>query len=52
MFYNTDMPAWSSEIANDFIRLAAKNGRPLNQMQLQELIYIAHEHAGYQRKCA
>lgn len=36
------MPAWSTEIANEFIRLAAGDGRAFDQMQLQELVYIAH----------
>ena len=36
------MPGWSPEIANEFIRLAAKHGRKLDQLQLQALIYIAH----------
>lgn len=33
------MPAWSPEIANEFIRLAAAQGQPLDQMQLQKLVY-------------
>ena len=40
--YSADMPAWSPEIANEFIRLAAKEGRALDQIQLQKLVYIAH----------
>src|SRR5688500_13512830 len=36
------MPGWSPEIANEFIRLAANEGRKLDQLQLQALIYIAH----------
>lgn len=36
------MPAWSTEIANEFIRLAARDGPTFDQMQLQKLIYIAH----------
>jgi uncharacterized phage-associated protein len=36
------MPAWSPEIANEFIGLALAAGRPLNQSQLQKLVYIAH----------
>ncbi|WP_395623267.1 Panacea domain-containing protein [Sphingomonas daechungensis] len=36
------MPAWSPVIANEFIKLAAEEGRTFNQMQLQELVYIAH----------
>ncbi len=36
------MPAWSPEIANEFIRLAAADGRAIDQMQLQKLVYIAH----------
>lgn len=36
------MAAWSTEIANEFIRLAVADGRPLDQMQLQDLTYIAH----------
>ena len=37
-----DMPAWSPEIANEFIRLAAGDRRAFDQLQLQALIYIAH----------
>jgi uncharacterized phage-associated protein len=36
------MAAWSTEIANEFIRLALFDERPLDQMQLQQLVYIAH----------
>jgi len=36
------MPAWSPEIANEFIRLAANDGRAFDQIQLQKLVYIAH----------
>jgi uncharacterized phage-associated protein len=36
------VPAWSPEIANEFIRLAANDGRALDQIQLQKLVYIAH----------
>jgi uncharacterized phage-associated protein len=36
------MPGWSPEIANEFIGLAAGEGRTLNQLQLQNLVYIAH----------
>ncbi|MCH8617278.1 DUF4065 domain-containing protein [Sphingomonas sp. SM33] len=36
------MPAWSPEIANEFIRMAQANRHALNQMQLQKLVYIAH----------
>ena len=36
------MAAWSPEIANDFIRLAATDGRAFDQIQLQKLVYIAH----------
>ena len=36
------MPAWSPEIANEFIRLAAAEDRALDQLQLQSLVYIAH----------
>lgn len=36
------MPGWSPEIANEFIRLASADGRTLDQLQLQALVYIAH----------
>jgi uncharacterized phage-associated protein len=36
------VPGWSTEIANRFIQLAAAEGRRFDQMQLQELVYIAH----------
>jgi uncharacterized phage-associated protein len=36
------MPAWSPEIANEFIRLATRDDRTLDQLQLQGLVYIAH----------
>jgi len=36
------VPAWSTEIANEFIRLAAGEGNAFTQMHLQELVYIAH----------
>jgi uncharacterized phage-associated protein len=36
------MPGWSHEIANEFIRLAAEEGRTFDPMQLQKLVYIAH----------
>ena len=36
------MAAWSTEIANEFIRLALVDGCPLDQMQLQQMVYIAH----------
>jgi uncharacterized phage-associated protein len=36
------MPGWSPEIANEFIRLAARDGHCFNQMQLQKLVYIAN----------
>lgn len=37
-----NVPAWSPEIANELIALAAGAGRAFDQMQLQELVYIAH----------
>ena len=36
------MPAWSPEIANRFIVLASADGRALDQIQLQKLVYVAH----------
>ena len=36
------MPAWSDEIANQFIRCSLANGTCFTQMHLQELVYIAH----------
>ena len=36
------MPAWSPEIANELIRLAVADRQPLDQIQLQKLVYIAH----------
>ena len=36
------MPGWSPEIANEFIRLAVSRCRPLDQLQIQSLVYIAH----------
>jgi uncharacterized phage-associated protein len=36
------VPAWSPEIANEFIRLAAEDRRAFDQLQLQALVYIAH----------
>jgi len=36
------MPAWSTEVANEFIALARQDGRALDQLQLQKLVYIAH----------
>ena len=36
------MAGWSPEIANEFIRLGATNGRAFDQSQLQKLVYIAH----------
>lgn len=49
MFFNRDkasrggfVPGWSTEIANEFIKMAAAEGKALTQMHLQELVYIAH----------
>jgi uncharacterized phage-associated protein len=36
------MPAWSLEVADELIGLAADEGRALDQIQLQKLVYIAH----------
>jgi uncharacterized phage-associated protein len=36
------MPAWSPEIANEFIRLANGDNLSLTHMQLQKLVYIAN----------
>ena len=36
------MPGWSTEIADEFIRLGAADGYTFTQMHLQELVYIAH----------
>ena len=36
------MPGWSTEIANEFLRLAQADRTQLNQLQLQDLVYIAH----------
>jgi uncharacterized phage-associated protein len=37
-----NVPAWSPEIANELIRLSHAEGKAFDQMQLQELVYIAH----------
>jgi uncharacterized phage-associated protein len=37
-----NVPAWSPQIANELIRLASADGRAFDQMELQELVYIAH----------
>ena len=36
------MPGWSTEIAEEFVRLAAADGAAFSQVHLQELVYIAH----------
>jgi uncharacterized phage-associated protein len=36
------VPSWSPEIANELVKLAAESGDTLDQMRLQELVYIAH----------
>ena len=30
------------QVANEFIRLARERGRPLTQLHIQKLIYLAH----------
>ena len=37
-----NVPAWSTDIANELIRMASADGGAFDQMQLQELVYIAH----------
>ena len=36
------MPAWSTEIANEFILRGVREDYAFDQMQLQKLVYIAH----------
>ena len=36
------MPAWSPEIANEIIRVAAADSQAFDQIKLQKLVYIAH----------
>ena len=36
------MPAWSTVIAEEFVRLARASGSALGQIELQKLTYIAH----------
>jgi len=36
------MPAWSTDIAREFVRLADAVSLRLDQLQLQRLVYIAH----------
>ena len=36
------MPAWSTEIAAELIRMASADGKAFDQMHVQELVYIAH----------
>lgn len=36
------MPAWSPEIANEFIRWGTSDNRWFDQLQLQGLVYLAH----------
>lgn len=38
------MPAWSTEVANEYIALARAEGVMLDQSKLQRLVYIAHGH--------
>jgi uncharacterized phage-associated protein len=38
----SDVPGWSPEIANEFVRLASADDRAFDQSQLQKLVYIAH----------
>lgn len=41
-FIQGRVPSWSPDIANEFIRLASNEGRALDQIRLQKLVYIAH----------
>ena len=36
------VPGWSTEIANEFIKMGLAEGATFSQMHLQELVYIAH----------
>ena len=36
------MPGWSTNVANEFIRLAVSQGKLFDQTSVQRLIYIAH----------
>ena len=36
------VPGWSSEIADEFLRMGATEGKAFTQMHLQDLVYIAH----------